>query len=259
MCTQAFCLALVWLASGAQAESSSWTRIGDDLELSRFNLQPLSLFSPEIVAVRTSLRKYKIGVVRAQDFGEEGSDARSLCRQSRALVCLNANFFDQQGKVLGLVVSRGIMLHPLHTGGKTLTGLIGVNHDQVQITHRGAYTPGKYLEALQAGPRLLARGSLIKVEANESSRRSGVCIDSSRRVVLYSVTSTFSFGGVTIPELQRILRSESFDCVDALNFDGGGSAQFYVSKSLPGAASTSSELFLPGRDNVPVMLGLFLK
>jgi hypothetical protein len=63
------------------------------------------------------------------------------------------------------------------------------------------------------------------------------------------------FGG-TLREVQSALLRPELGCVDALNFDGGGSSQLYFSASIEGHPGGTREEWLPGRDEVPVFLGL---
>ena len=67
---------------------------------------------------------------------------------------------------------------------------------------------------------------------------------------------TSGYVGVSIAQMQSVLTSPDIDCVDALNLDGGGSAQLYLSKDLPGAEKEAEEILLHGSDRVPVILGL---
>ena len=64
--------------------------------------------------------------------------------------------------------------------------------------------------------------------------------------------------GVSIAEIQNMLLQEGVDCRDALNLDGGGSAQFFLDSHLPGALPELQEVTIHGRDDVPVALGLFI-
>ena len=247
-------LALLWPLN---LRAESWARIGDDLELKKVDLTPASFLSSELYVFRTTLSRLSIRTLRAKDFNRATSDAGTICKMSKALLCVNANFFDEQGQALGLVVERGTTLHPLHRGGNTLTGVFQVGRHEVSIIHRSLYKAGQAIEAVQAGPRIISGGTIVPVNDQSVSRRAGVCIDSHERLILYLVQSRFS--GSTILELQEALLQPGIDCKEALNLDGGGSAQLFVTASLPGRASSWSELNLNGRDQVPVFLGLFLK
>jgi len=74
-------------------------------------------------------------------------------------------------------------------------------------------------------------------------------------LVIFRVTS--GVFGCTIRQLQNVLLSPLINCVDAINFDGGGSSQLYVSDDVPGGPDRRQEEFLSGLDPVPVAVGLF--
>lgn len=238
-------------------ETITWEKIGDDIQHATVSISQAVVFSSELEFVRTSLTRFRAAVIRAEDFGSKRSTASALCRQSRARVCINANFFDEQGRPLGLVMSRGVIRQGLHRGGKTITGIFQIGRNNVSIVPRSGFTGESIIEALQAGPRILSEGTPIHGirELSPSSRRAGVCIDDHKRLVLFAVKS--GFFGITMEQIQNLLLHRDIRCVDALNLDGGSSAQLYVSSSLPGAPAGQPEISIPGRDEVPIVLGLF--
>ena len=242
--------------SAQDVPAGGWHRVADDLEMKRAAIKPEALFAPELLFVRTSLKKYRVGVVRAQDFGGVGSTVRELCEKSKARLGVNASFFDENGRALGLVVSRGNLYQKVHRGGKTLTGVFQLTRYGIGIVQREDFRPEAAIEAVQAGPRLIIGGQAVHGLRNLSShsRRAGVCIDEHARVLLY-VSS--GLAGIGISELQEILLSPEIACKDALNLDGGGSAQFFLSKELPGVMPEMEDLAIEGSENIPVMLGLF--
>jgi hypothetical protein len=54
-----------------------------------------------------------------------------------------------------------------------------------------------------------------------------------------------------------VLIHPSIECVEALNFDGGGSSSMYISGEIQGHAGAIKEENFPGTDEVPVAIGLF--
>ena len=251
-------LLLSLFAYTAHAQIVTWTKIGNDLQTGKAIIGSTTLFSAELVLVRSTLHQYQVGVIRAADYGRKTFDAREAARLSKAVVTINANFFDEQGKPLGVLINRGLVHQGIHRGGKTLTGVFKATRDQIEIVNRQAFSPDDALEAIQAGPRLIAKGTIVKPISNtESTRRSGVCIDSERRLVLFAVSSSLT--GLTFDELQQALASPSVRCHDALNLDGGGSTQLFISSQIAEGSDANREVFIKGRDEVPVMLGLFLK
>ena len=53
--------------------------------------------------------------------------------------------------------------------------------------------------------------------------------------------------------------NKTTNCKDALNFDGGGSAQSYISNKIPNIVSNVNARYVPGNDKIPVALGLFVQ
>ena len=236
-----------------------WHAVGEDLETGEMKITSRALFTSQLTFFRTSLNKYRIGVIRASEYGWKRSDVKSLSRTSKAVLGINANFFDEQWNPLGIIVSRGIVLQKIHKGGTTLTGIFQVTRHGISIVNRQSFQGETILEALQAGPRLLSAGTPVDGirESLTPSKRAGLCIDKSGRLIFFAVSSRFI--GLDIEELQNVLLQKNIDCVDALNLDGGGSAQLYVSDKLPSAVPDWKEFYISGDDEVPVILGLFVK
>jgi hypothetical protein len=251
--------AVLATAHGTAAEGDptvSWQPLGPDIEQANTSLNPDSLFSSSVVMVRSSLSRFKLQVIKASDFGWKRAPVRALCRAAGATACVNSNFFDEQGKALGLVISRGIVHQKIHKGGGTLTGVLFVTPKSVGLAHRDAFSPVGVVEATQAGPRVISESTIVPglKESSFRTNLSGVCLDRNGRVVLYRVTS--GVFGASLPLLQRLLLSPSVQCAEALNFDGGGSSQFYISGSIPGHTGATREENFPGTDDVPVVVGL---
>lgn len=253
-------LALLSFASPAYSQSLppslTWERLGSDLERTQFSFNVGALFTSSIVIARSSLTEYTLRTIRASEFGWKRASVKALCKAAGAAVCINANFFDEQGKALGLVISRGIIHQKLHRGGGVLTGVLLATSKAVRITSRDTFTPAQAVEAIQAGPRLVSDGEPVRGlhDASLSSNLSGACIDKEQRLLIYRVTS--GLFGSTIRQLQKLLLDPLLGCVEALNFDGGGSSQLFISSKISGADPRAEE-FLTGEDDVPVAVGLF--
>jgi hypothetical protein len=228
---------------------------GSGLEVARFNFNVGVVFSSSIVLVRAQPRRYAARVIRAAQFGWKRASVRTLCQHSGARVCINSNFFDEQGRPLGIVMSRGIIHNPIHRGGGTLTGVLYSTQTALRISHRERFLPEGVIEATQAGPRLLANGVPIEGLKSSalSSNLSGACIDAQERLIVFRVAS--GMFGCTFHQLQQLLTRPEIGCRDAINFDGGGSSQLFISAD-PAAPSSTDESY-PGEDDVPVALGLF--
>jgi exopolysaccharide biosynthesis protein len=245
--------------SPTPAPAIVWEQLAEALEVSHFQVSSTSLLASSAVAVRASNSHYSPRTIRASEYGWKKATAQMLCKASGAAACINSNFFDEQGKPLGVVISRGIQHQKVHNGGGTLTGVFFVTSETIGVVHRSLFSAEKVLEAAQAGPRLISEGApVVGVKDSSSATNiSLVCIDREKSVVLMRVS--LAMFGASLRELQTVLLRPELGCVEALNFDGGGSSQLYISGGVSENEGVTREEFLPGRDEVPVVLGLFEK
>ncbi|MEY4669659.1 MAG: hypothetical protein RL518_2358 [Pseudomonadota bacterium] len=238
-------------------EPPTWEKLGSGLEQTNFKINGDSIISSSIAIVRSDMQSHRIATIRASEFGWKHATVQALCKASGAVACVNANFFDEQGKPLGLVISRGIIHQKIHKGGGLLTGILFVSPKLVGVAHRDGFSTEGVVEAVQAGPRLVSKGAIVEglKESSRSSNLSGICIDEQQRVSIFRVTSGV-FGG-SLHQLQNVLTQPQIGCVEALNFDGGGSSSMYISGEIQGHAGAVREENFPGTDEVPVAIGLF--
>ena len=238
-------------------EPLAWDKLSSGLEQTNFKINGDSIISSSIAIVRSDMQSHRIATIRASEFGWKHATVQSLCKASGAVACINANFFDEQGKPLGLVISRGIIHQKIHKGGGLLTGILFVTPKSVGVAFRDTFSTDGVVEAVQAGPRLVSKGAIVEglKESARSSNLSGICIDAQQRVSIFRVTSGV-FGG-SLPQLQSVLTQPQIGCVEALNFDGGGSSSMYISGEIQGHAGAVREENFPGTDEVPVAIGLF--
>ncbi len=239
------------------AESLTWEKLGSGLEQTNFKINGDSIISSSIAIVRSDMQSHRIATIRASEFGWKRATVQALCKAAGAVACINANFFDEQGKPLGLVISRGIIHQRLHKGGGLLTGILFITPKSVGVAYRDAFSTEGVIEAVQAGPRLVSKGTIVEglKESSRSSNLSGICIDAHQHVSIFRVTSGV-FGG-SLHQLQNVLIQPQIGCVEALNFDGGGSSSMYISGEIQGHAGAIREENFPGTDEVPVAIGLF--
>lgn len=238
-------------------ETLTWDKLSSGLEQTNFKINGDSIISSSIAIVRSDMQSHRIATIRASEYGWKHATVQALCKASGAVACINANFFDEQGKPLGLVISRGIIHQKIHKGGGLLTGILFASPKSVGVAHRDGFSSEGVVEAVQAGPRLVSNGAIVDglKESARSSNLSGICIDTQQRVSIFRVTSGV-FGG-SLLQLQNVLTQPQIGCVEALNFDGGGSSSMYISGEIQGHAGAVREENFPGTDEVPVAIGLF--
>jgi hypothetical protein len=163
-----------------------------------------------------------------------------------AVAFVNANFFDEQGHILGMLVADGVVYgQSLVNHGGTFLVLNGQPRLRSNIYE--PYAGELYEQAVQAFPMLLLNGQSVYNPARQEpvSRRTVVAQDRQGRVLLMA-TPLF---GMSLEALSAFLPATDMGVVDALNLDGGGSTMLYVNSSPPAR--------LPSIDPVPAVLAVY--
>ena len=177
-----------------------------------------------------------------------GKTAREFVLSSQALAVVNANFFDTDGKILGLVKIDGKKIHSL----KNISwwSVFCLQNNKASIYHQSQHKPGMCKQAIQAGPRLVVNGKIPKLKT-KSSRKTAIGINLRGEVII-------AVSGLAIPIqdlAQLFLKPEKqggLGCLNAMNLDGGSSTQMYL-KTDDYINSVASFI------KVPVGLGVFKK
>ncbi len=232
--------------------SKHWNLVAPDLWSAQVTLPGKTIFSSELLAFRSTLTSFSVTVLKASEIGTQRSTVKYLADSAGAIVAVNGSFFDEFGRALGLIVSRGIIAQSLQRRSNTLTAVFAVVGGKPKIMSRSDFDIAGVTSALQAGPTLLKDGEKVSGlgERDSVTRRSGLCIDRQGALVLYATSSRLR--GVSLRQLQDVL-IDNFDCVDAMNLDGGGSSQMF----FRGFSSSAIEpIALDGQDLVPNAIGL---
>lgn len=228
--------------------SASWRPLEKGLSYQKIEIKKRSSRIPYAVhAFKIDPKRFDFRIVTATP--EKYATVRRMVETSGAVMGVNANFFDPEGKPLGLLIDQGRLLNPK----KNISwwGIFYVDKKIPHIIHSSQWLPHRSVStAVQAGPRLVVNGKIPRLK-NESSQKTAVGITKSGEVIL--ATTLFP---LDITELARLMgKAEAkggLGCVNALNLDGGSSSQMY-------AKVGSFELRLPSYIGVPVGLGVFRK
>ena len=194
---------------------NGWTRVGQGVEYrmlnctrSRFDLH-LVRVDPKVATIDAVLRP--------------GSTATTLGREFA--YAQNANFFDENFRALGVVVTSGKQVNPLHP----------VEWQSVFVVDKKKtprIVPVKEWEkvrenataAVQCGPRLVVSGEKNRVARAQPAGRSGVCIDPQKRVIFFTTPPETELDVHQMVDLA----ATSLGCQDAMLFDGGPSTQMFL-------------------------------
>ena len=123
---------LIFLITPLFAE---WKKLDEDLYFKSINYDS-GLFSSDLILIRTKLEKFALSVVPAKELGKESIYVDDAVKAKNAVLGINANYFDEFGNPLGLVVSKGIQRSKVHKGGDTLTGIFYLNKSSYNIINR---------------------------------------------------------------------------------------------------------------------------
>jgi len=230
-----------------------WEEPRQGLFIGRYALDNTgAVITPEILLLRIDPAFFSVEAATAGDQASAQTDIRTLTLRAGGIAGINANFFDPTGAPLGLVIIQSQMRQKMHLGGKLLTGVFFVDKGIPRIIHRSDFSAYHGPAAIQAGPRLVADGKALEVSSNDSpNRRSGVAVTKDGQVLFYA--TVLRFPGFTLKQVQEMLLEPSLQVADALNLDGGGSSQLFVS-TLGGI---KHQILVGGGDFIPV--GLVVK
>ena len=193
----------------AQRCPTEWERVADGIEYRTLDCElHLVRVDPHRAAIDAVVRPGRT----AQDLGGEFAFA------------INANFFDQQFRPLGVVLSDGRLLNPPHR--VSWQSVFYVDRDGnpgiVPVAEWDKVDDAK--TAVQCGPRLVVHGKRNDVKHADADWRSGVCIDRHKRVVFFVTDPDSRFD---VEEMVH-LAADRLQCAEAMLFDGGPSAQMFL-------------------------------
>jgi exopolysaccharide biosynthesis protein len=236
-------------------DSGKWRFIQKGIEFRKVTLErPGTNDAVALKLVRLDTRWVSPHVVSSAQYQLKGSDVKNLAARSGAIAMINANYFDEQGRPLGFLKVGTQVINRNVSKSSLFTGIFGIDDDGPFIQHRDDFQPAHAKEAIQSGPLLLSRGTVLEITRGQGrfSRRALVGIDKDRRLII-GVTDAI-FGGLAWIELQELFSTPRWqlETLDLLNLDGGGSAQLYVK-------TNTFEQFVAGTSDVPVALGFFVK
>lgn len=223
--------------------STAWQRVAKGLSYTKLttiqNNSPITLH-----AFKIDPTKYNIKPI----VPKKPSAAKIMAIESDALLAINANFFDVDYNILGLVIRDKTLIHK----HKPITwwSSLCVRDQKLSISSSKDLGVNTCHNAIQAGPRLVIDGHIPKLKESFTAK-TAVGINRNGELII-AVTRQ----PLAISKLAEIFlgkeENNGLDCTNALNLDGGSSSQLY-------ARIGDFELDLPTIIKVPVGLGVFEK
>jgi uncharacterized protein YigE (DUF2233 family) len=164
-----------------------------------------------------------------------------------AVAVINANFYDTDNTVLGLLVADGVVYGQSYSdrGGR----LVVQNGVPSIVSNTQTPYTGEFLEqAVQAFPMLVLNGQQAYTAVNDQriARRTALGQDSQGRIILMATPSA----GMTLLEFSAYLPTTDMNLVNAFNLDGGGS-------TMMGVRINDESFTLNSFDPVPAVLAVY--
>jgi hypothetical protein len=147
--------------------------------------------------------------------------------QRGAVATVNGGYFAPDHEPLGLVISKGQIVHPLQRA-PLLSGLVLAGPKRESLLRVGEYKPSPaYREALQAGPFLIDGGRPVPgLNATRSAARTIVFVAKDGAFGFLSLRSATLAETAQILSLPQLLPGHAI--TRALNLDGGSSCGLWV-------------------------------
>lgn len=233
-------------SAGADDGGPAWRRLPDGLSIRRLREGAVAPGSPPALLVRLDPALHRLRM-HGEPAGEGWTPLRAEARP-RALAVLNGGYFDERGRPLGWLVCDGREQSALRPAGWAAFVIDGAGRARV-VPAREAARLDSVAQAVQAGPRLVVAGAPNPLKP-QVAVRSFVGVDARGRIVLGTTSPFPAEANALARALAASEEAGGAGLVDALNLDGGGSAQLWIR----GAADDGSDVALPGLSPVPDLL-----
>ncbi|MFP4320966.1 MAG: phosphodiester glycosidase family protein [Anaerolineales bacterium] len=169
-------------------------------------------------------------------------------RLNEPLLIVNANFFTEMGRAVGLVVSVG------QTHGQSFEGFGGmfqVTEDEARVRSlvEEPYEGGDFLQAVQGFPMFVEPGGRAANTGpgfDDLSRRTMIAQDDEGRVLILTTPA----GLLTLRQAMNWLLAAPLNIDVAFGLDGGKSVGLFVQ-------ARPEPLFYPSLDPIPVVVAVY--
>lgn len=211
--------------------ATAWRALAQGLEYRAISLAPANA-GAYMHQFRLSPSHYRLTLTKAAGHGNPVNTISALRRQARAILAINGGYFAPDNAPLGYQRCGSQIICPDIAYGAAFTGVFRLDGQNCRLFHRDDYSPGTADFVLQAGPRLITEGEPTSGLHSKSTRLSGIGVDTSNRILLYS---TDFHGFITMAQCQRILLGPTnqggVSPRYVMNLDGGRSAGISVAVS----------------------------
>lgn len=231
------------------AKDDIWKNIAPGIDYYDNHLSYLTPWS-HLHGFKLDLRRYRLSLATAKEFGKQYASVDYLAEQSKALVAINGGFFAENYSPLGLRIRNSKQSSPI----KSISwwGVFYTKGSRAEVSSMYGFRRTSNIDfAVQSGPRLLVNGRIPPLRAGRAER-SAMCVSKRGEVIIFVTEHS----PLSTTELAQVIRKAPYNCLNALNLDGGSSSQLFA--SLPdfqlhvhGFASVSDAVIVKARSIHP--------
>ncbi len=219
------------------AVPTGWRLTAPGMEVMQCRWRASSGDTADLVAVRIDPARCDIRVLDARKSrGAAGNRAEMICPRQGAAI--NGCYFGDNHQPIGLLVEDG------HVRQRDIVrqdfATFQLRRRRPEIVNSAKNVAAGVTQALECKPRLVVNGQIPHFKPQWASNRAAIGINAHGRVIIAATGSALS-----LDEWARCMR-EQFGCPNALNLDGGPSAQLTVHGQVNAAVN--------GGATVPVFL-----
>lgn len=219
--------------------SDGWTLVAPGLERRLYSPEDQFFGQIEVLRIDPTLYTFKA------HYGQPLTTGQWRQTLPEAAAFVNANFFQANGQVLGLLVSDG------QVNGSSYNdrgGMLAIQDGQVRVRSNitEPYLGEPLEQAVQGFPMLVENGEAAYNSNNpdQMTRRTAVGQDGQGRIILMATPLL----GMTLNDFSAFLAESDLGLMTAFNLDGGGSTMMVYDNFM-----------LPSIDPVPAVLAVYAK
>ncbi len=177
---------------------------------------------------KINLRKNTLKLALAKDDVLPGETVKWLAEKNHALIAVNGGFFTPLWKPIGLRIQEGKIRSSLQP--TSWWHVFYIKNNKPYMISEAEYQRKPVSDitmAVQGGPRLLIDGKITHLKAG-FAERTALGITKNGEVIILA-TEHWPLETADLAKILQKPESEGgFDCVQALNLDGGESTQLYT-------------------------------
>ena len=236
---------LASLCLSATAALADWSQLAPGVEYQRFNQEAM-----DVHVTRVDLTNPEVVVVATRE-SERGLTVSDYAKKTKALVAINADYFDKQMKPVGLTIGPcGVWEETKDTEREGVVA-IGEGRAAIYPPKEVLAEPEEWMDAAVSGWPMLVRNctalTATELPGSDGFTRAphprtavGLSEDGTTLYMVVADGRREGVPGLTLAKLARFMADDLGAC-SAINLDGGGSSAMWVSDTIVNKPSDKSE------------------